>query len=227
MNLQHEPTAGIGYLIYSIRGMQVITDRDLARLYEVETKVLNQAVKRNIERFPEHFRFQLTDIEAADWLSYSENQTFPSRSQIVTLKESRGKNMKYRPWVFTEQGIAMLSAVLRSKRAVEVSIRIMTAFVEMRKWISMQSGLSQRMEGIEKKLLLHDQQFESLFSALEKKELIPDEGVFFDGQVFDAWALTSNIIRSAQKSIILIDNYIDEKTIRLLSKRLEGVQVFC
>ena len=226
MYLQNESFVGIGCLIYSVRGMQVITDRDLARLYEVETKVLNQAVKRNIERFPEHFRFQLTERESVDWLSYSKNQAVGSRSQIVTLKENRGRNIKYRPWVFTEQGVAMLSAVLRSKRAVEVSIRIMTAFVEMRKWVSMQSGLTQRMDGIEKKLLLHDQQFESLFSAMENKELIPDEGVFFDGQVFDAWVLASNIIRSAHKSIILIDNYIDENTLRLLSKRVEGVQVF-
>ena len=230
MYLQNESFAGIGYLIYSIRGMQVITDRDLARLYEVETKVLNQAVKRNIERFPEHFRFQLTDNESADWASvsgfYSDGQAVGSRSQIVTLKENRGRNMKYRPWVFTEQGVAMLSAVLRSSRAVEVSIRIMTAFVEMRKWVSMQSGLTQRMEGIEKKLLMHDQQFESLFSALEKKELIPDEGIFFDGQVFDALELASNIIRAARKSIILIDNYIDENTLRLLSKRGEGVMVY-
>lgn len=228
--IQGESDNGIGDLIYAVRGMQVMLDRDLARLYEVETKVLNQAVKRNIERFPEQFCFQLSEAEAADWSLvqglFGNVQTLDSRSQIVTLKLQRGKNLKYLPFVFTEQGVSMLSAVLRSRRAVEVSIRIMTAFVEMRKLYSMHSGLIQRLEGIERKQLQHDKHFEMVFSALEKKDSIPVEGVFFDGQVFDSYELASRIIRSADKNIVLIDNYIDENSLRQLSKRKEGVKVF-
>jgi hypothetical protein len=228
--IHDESSNGIGDLIYTVRGMQVMTDRDLARLYEVETKVLNQAVKRNIERFPEQFCFQLSEAEAANWRSeqglFGDRQILDSRSQFVTLKLQRGKNLKYLPYVFTEQGVAMLSAVLRSGRAVEVSIRIMTAFVEMRKLYSMHSGLIQRLEGIERKQLQHDKHFEMVFSALEKKDSIPVEGVFFDGQVFDAYELASRIIRSAEKNIVLIDNYIDENALRQLSKRKEGVKVF-
>jgi hypothetical protein len=158
--------------------------------------------------------------------SAGDRQILDSRSQFVTLKLQRGKNLKYLPYVFTEQGVAMLSAVLRSGRAVEVSIRIMTAFVEMRKLYSMHSGLIQRLEGIERKQLQHDQHFEQVFSALEKQGGIPVEGVFFDGQVFDAYELASRIIRSAEKNIVLIDNYIDENALRQLSKRKEGVKVF-
>ncbi len=198
--------------IFVFRDSQVMLDRDLAEMYRVETKVLNQAVKRNIERFPKQFRFQLTDSEKA---------------QLVTNCD-RFKSLKHsstNPLAFTEQGVAMLSAVLRSDVAVKVSIQIINAFVEMRKLIANHSGLLQRMDGIERKQLETDQKFEKVFRALESKDIIPGQGVFFDGQVFDAYELASKIIRSAKKNIVLIDNYIDESTLTHLSKKTKAVEV--
>jgi len=154
--------------------------------------------------------------------------TSSSRSQIVILnKESskRGQNIKYIPYAFTEQGVAMLSAVLRSDIAVKVSIQIINAFVEMRKLVANHQGLLQRMEGIERKQLETDQKFEHVFKALERKNVIPNQGVFFDGQVFDAYELASKIIRSAKISIVLIDNYIDESTLTHLAKKNKQVKV--
>lgn len=180
-------------------------DRDLAELYQVETKVLNQAVKRNLERFPEAFRFQLDEEDLnEDRFSHlrSQSVTSSSRSQIVTLNRHGGR--RYLPYVFTEQGVAMLSAVLKSDVAVRVSIQIIHAFVEMRKVLATHSGLLQRMEGVERKLLDSDRKFEQLFKALESKDRIPNQGVFFDGQVFDAYELASKIIRSAKQRIVLI-----------------------
>jgi hypothetical protein len=222
--------------IYTIRGIQVMVDRDLAELYQVETKVLNQAVKRNIERFPETFRFQLSEAETSELLTHkdrlgflnSQNDYLDSRSQIVTLNEKstkRGHNIKYLPYVFTEQGVAMLSAVLRSDVAVQVSIQIMNAFVEMRKLMANHSGLLQRMEGIERKQLESDQKFEQVFKALEAGKPEPTQGIFFDGQIFDAYAFMSGVIKKAKKEIILIDNYIDESTLTHLSKKAKPVKV--
>ncbi len=213
--------------IFTIRGKQVMIDRDLAEIYQVETRVLNQAVKRNIERFPEKFRFQLS-IDEVDDLK-SQIVTSSSRSQIVTLNQSdtqQGGNIKYLPYAFTEQGVAMLSAVLRSDIAVQVSIQIMDAFVEMRKLIANHSGLLQRMDRIEHRQIETDQKFEQVFKALEGKDAIPSQGVFFDGQVFDAYKLASKIIRSAKDSIVLIDNYIDENTLTHLAKKKKGVKVY-
>ena len=222
--------------ILTVRGYQVMIDRDLAEMYHVETRVLNQAVKRNIERFPDTFRFLLTEDEAHKWSVRTDRSvslgthdaSSPSRSQNVTLEKSnnrRGQNIKYLPYAFTEQGVAMLSAVLRSEIAVKVSIQIMNAFVEMRKVIANHSVLLQRMDSVERRMLETDQKFEQLFKALENKDAVPSEGVFFDGQVFDAYELTSRIIRSATTSIMLIDNYIDESTIIHLSKKRAGVRV--
>ena len=184
--------------IFTVRDIQVMIDSDLADMYQVETKVLNQAVKRNMDRFPENFRFQLT-IEEANELYKNTNvgdnlrsqiATSNSRSQFVTLNKTatkRGQNIKYIPYAFTEQGVAMLSSVLRSDIAVKVSIQIINAFVEMRKLIANHQGLLQRMEGIERKQLETDQKFEQVFKALESRNVIPTQGVFFDGQVFDAY----------------------------------------
>jgi hypothetical protein len=213
-----------------------MVDRDLAELYQVETKVLNQAVKRNIERFPETFRFQLSEAETSELLTHkdrlgflnSQNDYLDSRSQIVTLNEKstkRGHNIKYLPYVFTEQGVAMLSAVLRSDVAVQVSIQIMNAFVEMRKLMANHSGLLQRMEGIERKQLESDHKFEQVFKALEAGKPEPTQGIFFDGQIFDAYAFMSGVIKKAKKEIILIDNYIDESTLTHLSKKAKPVKV--
>ena len=222
--------------IFVFRDTQVMIDRDLADMYQVETRVLNQAVKRNIERFPEAFRFQLTEDETNELVTNcdrfgflkSQNVTSSSRSQNVTLNKSgskRGQNIKYLPYAFTEQGVAMLSAVLRSDVAVKVSIQIINAFVEMRKLIANHSGLLQRMEGIERKQLETDQKFEKVFKALESKDVIPTQGIFFDGHVFDAYALVAKIISSAKKSIVLIDNYINEDTLTHLTKKRKTVRV--
>lgn len=208
--------------IFTIRDLHVMIDGDLADMYQVETKVLNQAVKRNIERFPANFRFQLTLEEASQLRLKSQFSNSGSRSQTVTLSESsgqRGKNIKYLPYAYTEQGVAMLSSVLRSDIAIAVSIQIINAFVEMRKIIANHQGILQRMEGLEKKQMETDLKFEQVFKALESKNVIPSQGVFFDGQVFDAYELASKIIRSAKQSIVLIDNYIDENTLTHLSKK--------
>ena len=218
--------AHIESLIFTIRGKEIMIDRDLAEIYQVETRVLNQAVKRNLDRFPKKFRFQLTTDEVENLKA--QIVTSNSRSQIVTLNQSgtrQGGNLKYLPYAFTEQGVAMLSAVLRSDIAIQVSIQIMDAFVEMRKLIANNSGLLQRMDGVDRKLAEADQKFERLFKALESKDVTPNQGVFFDGQVFDAYEFTSKIIRSAKNSIVVIDNYVDESALTQLAKKADGVKV--
>ncbi len=210
--------------IHTVRGMQVMLDEDLARLYKVETKTLNRAVKRNIERFPDEFRFQLT-AEEVEIL----------RSQSVTLYNH--ENLKYQngtsslehggrrklPYAFTEQGVAMLSAVLRSSIAVQVSIQISNAFVEMRRFITNNASVFTRLESIEQKQLEGDKKFNTLFDALQAGDLKPKQGIFYDGQVFDAYVFVSKLIKSAKKSIILIDNFVDESVLQLLSKSKKGV----
>lgn len=215
--------------IFSIREVQVMLDRDLAEMYQVETKVLNQALKRNLERFPETFRFQLTEKETNELFANSElfgssKSQNDSRSQIVTLNDKRGQNIKYPPYAYTEQGVAMLSAILRSEVAIKVSIQIMSAFVAMRKVIFSNSVLLQRMNSFERKLIETDLKFERVFKVLEGNN-IPSQGVFYDGQVFDAYEFASKIIRSARQSIVLIDNYIDESTFMHLAKKKKGVNV--
>jgi len=210
--------------IFHFRGTQVMLDSDLANIYKVETRVLNQAVNRNIERFPELFRFQLTEAEFENWKSQiviSENHNLKSQNVMSSAHGGR----RSLPYAFTEQGVAMLSAVLRSDVAVKVSIQIISAFVEMRKFIANHYGLLQRMDGIERKQLETDKKFEQVFKALESKNIIPNQGIFFDGQVFDAYELASKIIRSAKISIVLIDNYIDETTLTHLSKKAKTVKV--
>lgn len=218
--------AQIESLIFSIRGTQVMIDRDLAEIYQVETRVLNQAVKRNINRFPERFRFQLNREEIEELKSQILRSN--SRSQIVTLNQigtQQGGNIKYQPYAFTEQGIAMLATVLRSDVAVQISIQIIDAFVEMRKFITNYGGLLQRMEGIERKQIETYQKFEQVFKALESRDELPTQGIFFDSQIFDAYAFVSSIIKKAKKEIILIDNYIDESTLTHLSKKGNQVSV--
>jgi len=151
--------------IFTFRGIQIMVDRDLAEIYQVETKVLNQAVKRNLERFPEYFRFQLSDKEKFELVTNCD--------RFKILKHSSNN-----PYVFTEQGVAMLSAVLRSDIAVKVSIQIINAFIEMRKIIANHNRILQRVEGIERKQLETDQKFEQVFNALENKNTIPTQGVF-------------------------------------------------
>ncbi|PVX47527.1 ORF6N domain-containing protein [Flavobacterium sp. 103] len=201
--------------IYTIRGQQVMLDSDLARIYQVETKVFNQTVKRNTDRFPESFCFQLTQDEF---------DAINLRSQFVTSSLNYG-GRRYLPYVFSEQGIAMLSAVLRSNIAIKVSIEIMNAFVEMRKILVNNAALFHRLNKIELKQIDADQKFEEIFKALESGKLYSEKGIFYNGQIFDAYAFVSDIIRSAQSSIILIDNYVDDTVLTLLGKRNSDVTV--
>jgi phage regulator Rha-like protein len=198
-------------LIYTIRGKQVMLDSDLAALYQVETKNLNKAVKRNIKRFPVSFCFQLTEEEV-------ENLRF----QIGTSSLSYG-GRRYLPYVFTEQGVAMASAILRSDIAVKVSVEIMEAFVEMRRMLMSNASLFHRLDKIELKQLEADQKFEEIFKALESDKLHSEKGVFYNGQIFDAYTFVSDIIRSAESSIILLDNYVDDTVLTLLGKRNNNV----
>lgn len=198
-------------LIYTIRDKQVMLDSDLAVLYQVETKNLNKAVKRNIDRFPEKFCFQLT-VEEVDFL----------RFQFGTSNVGRG-GRRYLPYVFGEQGIAMLSTVLRSDVAVKVSIEIMDAFVEMRRMLISNASLFHRLDKIELKQLKADQKIEEIFKALESDKLYSEKGVFYNGQVFDAYTFVADIVRSAKSSIILLDNYVDDTVLTLLGKRNTNV----
>jgi hypothetical protein len=197
--------------IFTIRGMQVMLDSDLAKMYSVETKKLNQAVKRNSERFPLPFRFQL-----------SENEMENLRSQFVTSNEMHG-GRRYLPFAFTEQGVAMLSAVLKSSVAIAVSIEIIEAFVSLRRNQYQVLGLSQRVEGLESKQIQTERKLDKIFKALEKGSDVK-QGIFFNDKIFDAYVFSSELISKAKKSIILIDNYVDETTLLQLSKRHKKVQ---
>ncbi len=192
--------------IYTIRNTQVMIDRDLAHLYQVEPKRLNEQVKRNIQRFPQSFRFQLTDIE--------KNELVANCDRFASLKHSTSL-----PYAFTEQGISMLSAVLKSDIAIEVSIKIIESFVSTRRLISSNSLMFDRFERIEQRLFSHDENFNKIFNTIEQKSTPQKQHIFYDGQIFDAYIFVSDIIKSAKKSIKLIDNYIDESTLILFTKR--------
>ena len=207
----------IGSKIHVVRGIQVMLDSDLALLYGVEVKVLNQTVKRNEERFPTSFFFQLS-VEEVESL----------RSQFVTSKKNEGRGgRRYLTYVFTEQGVAMLSAVLRSETAVRISIQIMQAFVEMRRFLQNNAQVFTRLESVERRQISFEsetgQKFAKLFDALERSEIKPKQGIFFNGQVFDAHTFAGNLIRSAKKSLVLFDNYIDDSVLTLFTKRTSGV----
>lgn len=224
-NVVEYQTENIKNLIYTIRGKQVMLDSDVAMLYHYETKKVNQAVKRNIDRFPERFCFRLTKSEFNIL-----------RSQIVTSKienddkvEKRGGRREL-PYVFTEQGIAMLSGILKSEVAIQVSIKIMDAFVEMRKFININKSLFEKVITIEnkmdKKFIEHDKKFDEVFNELQKKqEKEFKEKIFFDGQIYDAYSLIIEIIKSAKSKILIIDNYIDDSILEMLTKKKEDVKV--
>lgn len=196
-------------LIFEIRGQQVMLDRDLAMLYGVPTGRMNEQVKRNIARFPESFRFQLTECERDEVIAFCDNL----------------KNIKYNPslpYVFTEPGIAQLSSVLHSTTAIEVSVRIMKAFVAMRKFLMHNSSVFQRIESLERHQIETDHRIEEVFQRLEAGQQ-PQQGIFFDGQIFDAYHFVSNLVREAKSSIVLFDNYIDDTVLTLLDKREPNV----
>lgn len=212
-------------LIRVIRGQQVMLDRDLAELYGVETRRLNEQVKRNIERFPEDFMFQLTKEEFENWKSQ-----FATSNSIVM-------GARKRPYAFSEQGVAMLSGVLKSSTAVEANIRIMRAFVSMRHFMVNNAAIFQRLETIEfnqlesnkvqAKILAHqevqDHRIDEIFRRLDEGMYKPKQGIFFDNQIYDAYSFVSELVKSAKQRIILIDNYVDESVLTLLDKREDTV----
>lgn len=217
--------------ILIIRNQQVMIDRDLAEMYGVETKRLNEQVKRNIERFPERFMFQLTKEETENWLQ----QTELSRSQFATLKvdkDNRGKNIKYLPYAFTEQGCAMLSAVLKSETAVQVSIKIMDAFVQMRHFLRNNAEIFTELKSIKQHLIdsdIHqkeaDKRIDELFNLMDKYHVEDKQGIFFQGQIFDAYAKFESFIQKAKSQIILIDGYVDLTILERLAKKKKNVNV--
>lgn len=210
--------------IFTIRGVQVMVDYHLADFFDVETKRLNEQVKRNSKRFPLSFMFQLTSSEWNKLQSQIATDETDENLKSQFATSSWGGKRKL-PNVFTEQGVAMLYAVLNSETAINVSIQIMDAFVKMRQILLENSLINFRLDKLELKQLDNDHKFEQVFKALENKTVIPNQGVFFDGQVFDAYELASKIIRSAKLSIVLIDNYIDERTLTHLSKKNNKVKI--
>ncbi len=198
--------------IYTIRNMQVMLDKDLAELYEVKAIRLREQVKRNNKRFPSDFMFQLTD---------SEVEFLVSQNAIPSKKHLGG----YLPYAFTEQGVANISSIITNNRAIEVNVQIMRAFVTMRRFITTNAEVFHRLERVEKKQVEHDNKFDEIFDAIQSKDIKPEKGIFFDGQIFDSYKFVSDIIRTADKSIILIDNYIDDSILTLFSKRNKNVFV--
>lgn len=223
LNVVKYETENIKNLIYTIRGKQVMIDSDVAMLYQCETKYVNRVVKRNSERFPEEFCFQLTEKEFSNL-----------RCQIVTssLKKQNYGGRRYLPYVFTEQGIAMLSALLKSDIAIKVSINIMKAFIEMRKFILINGQVFDRLTNVEYKLLEqnkmltdHEKKFEKVFDELQKnKETEFKQQIFFNGQIYDAYSLIIDIIKTAQEKILIIDNYVDDSILKMLAKKNKNVE---
>jgi ORF6N domain len=205
-----QKTTIVQTLIHSVRGVHVMLDKDLAKLYGTETRILKQSVNRNFDRFPSDFMLELTEEEINEWVSQT---VIPSKSFFGGAK----------PYAFTEHGIAMLASVLKTPIAVETSLKILRTFVDMRKLIGSHASLLQRMDRFEIKQVEQDQRFEQVFKALEGGREMMKQGIFFDGQTFDAYTFAADIIRSAKKSIQLIDNYVDDSVLVLLTKRMEGV----
>ena len=195
-------------LIYTIRGKQVMLDSDVAQLFNYETKDLNRNVRNNIKRFPEYYCFQLTEEEYKSL-----------RCKNFTLnKNGRGQHRKYIPYAFTEYGITMLAGLLKSEVAVNVSIKIVNTFIEMRKFLSSNGQLFERLTNVEYKLLEHDKKFDKVFDQLQHEENIKQK-IFFEGQIYDAYSLIIDIIKKANKKILIIDNYIDDSILKMLTKK--------
>lgn len=221
-------------LIYTIRGKQVMIDSDVARLYHYKTKVLNLTVRRNIERFPEEFCFQLTENEFQTLRfqigTSKQNESQNLRFQIETSKQSSEINnnlrggRRYLPYVFTEQGIAMLAGVLKNDIAVKVSLNIINSFIEMRRFIASNGQVFERLTNMEYKLLEHDKKFDIVFDQLQQEENIKQK-IFFEGQIYDAYSLIIDIIKKANRKITIIDNYIDDSILKMLAKKNKNVEV--
>ena len=198
-------------MIYTIRGKQIMIDRDLADLYQVQTKRLNEQVKRNLARFPEEFCFRLSSEE--------KNELVANCDRFANLKHSSSN-----PYAFTEQGIAMLSAVLKSDIAVEVSIRIINSFVEMRKFLLSNQQLFSRLDRVELKQLETDKKLEEVFNYIASNTEVKQK-IFFDGQIYDAFSFIANLVGKAQSKLIVIDNYVDVNTLNILCKKKSTVNV--
>lgn len=219
-NITNRGPQSIERVIYTFRGVQVMLDRDLAKMYNVETKVLNQAVKRNSGRFPERFMFQLSKEEFDNWKSQIVTSNMMSQSEIESFKMA----VRRAPYAFTEQGVAQLSAVLKSDTAIEVSIRIMDAFVAMRRFISTNAEMFQRIERLESHQTSTDEKVEHIMKRMDElAPAITPEQIFATGCVWDAWDYVSQLVRSAKQRIVLIDNFVDEQVLTLLTKRAAGV----
>ena len=204
-------------LIYTIRGKQVMLDSDVARLYKYETKNINKAMKRNIDRFPEDFCFQLTEEEM-------KNLRFQNGTSSIGNEQHGGR--RYLHYVYTEQGISMLAGVLKNEIAIQVSINIMRAFAELRKFIAINGQVFERLTNVEYKLLEHDSKFKQVFDILQKdKENEFKQKIFYKGQIWDSYELIIDIIKTAKQKIVLIDNYIDESILRMLEKKNKNVEV--
>ena len=245
-----QPVEQIESLILTIRGKQVILDRDLARLYGVETKRLNQQVQRNLERFPEDFMFQLSKEEVESLRSQFATSNDILRSQFATLNDgsdnlksqfatsNKRGGQRYLPYAFTENGIAMLSGVLRSPMAIATNIHIMRAFNAMRHFIGSHAQVFQRLEVMERNQLAlnasqaelsaqvaeNNKKLEEVFRRLDDRSEKPEKGIFFDGQIFDAYTFINERIREAKKRIVLIDNYVDDSVLTMLDKRDKDVE---
>lgn len=197
-------------MIYTIRGKQVMLDSDVANLYHVETRIINQALKRNTKRFPESFCFQLTEIEM-------ENM----RSQNVIASK---RNSRYLPYAFTEHGIIIISNLLQSEIAIETSVKIVEAFVKMKNFLKQNGHIFERLTSVEYKLIEHDKKIDLVFDKLQEKK-IESQRIFFDGQIYDAYNLIIEIIKMAENKITIIDNYVDDSILEMLSKKKDNVEV--
>ena len=217
-------------LIYTIIGKQVMLDSDVAKLYNYQTKRVNETVNRNKKRFPENFCFQLTEEDVKNLKSQTTILNLDQEnnwSQIATSSKnenSKHRGKKYVPYVFTEQGIAMLSGLLKNDIAIQVSINIMNAFVEMRKFLMINRQVFERLTNVEYQLQEHNKKFDEVFNQLQLEENIKQR-IFFDGQIYDAYSLIIDIIKKANSKILIIDNYIDDSVLKMLAKKKNNVEV--
>ena len=221
--------------IFTIRGVQVMLDRDLAILYGVPAKRLNEQVKRNNNRFPDSFMFRLSDSETQQVITACDSQDCRSRSQIATLNKGRGSNIKYRPFAFTEHGIIMLTSVLKSAVAVKASIRITNTFVAMRKALASIAPMLARLDAVERRQIAdqsrneanqqrNEERFDMIFKAMDGGDF-PLQKVFFEGKHYDAYSFARKLIRKAAKSIVLVDGYCDDVTLDILAAKRGGANV--
>ena len=208
-------TENIQNLIYTIRGKQVMLDSDVAMLYHYTTKNINKAMKRNIERFPEDFCFQINENELA-------NLRFQIGTSSLKIENYGGR--RYLPYVYTEQGIAMLSGILKNDIAINVSINIMRAFIEMRKFLNNNGQVFERLTTLEYKQIENEKNFDKVFNMLQQEENIKQQ-IFFQGQIWDSYSLIVDIIKTANRKILIIDNYIDDSILKMLSKKSKNVEV--